>query len=126
MDETEDTRRAWSYNAAVEAGLEPQSYGWTDIPEGTWAARLDFKAWSNKTAAGHLVCFFTTLVDGRRYRLSAFRPSQSSERRYTPKDGGIDFSSPGLDKQIFLVTVGRTAKGSATWLAAEFDEPSQE
>ncbi|AZR29183.1 hypothetical protein NX80_023020 (plasmid) [Xanthomonas vasicola pv. arecae] len=122
MERAEDTRRAWSYNAAVEAGLDPQSYAWNDIPEGTWAARLDFKVWSNKTAAGHLVCCFTSLVDGRRYRLSAFRPNQTAGRCYTPKDGGIDFSRPGLDGQTFQVTVGRTTKGSATWLAAEFNE----
>lgn len=122
MERAEDTRRAWSYNAAVEAGLDPQSYAWTDIPEGTWAARLDFKVWSNKTAAGHLVCYFTALADGRRYRLSAFRSKQPSDRRYTPKDGGVDFSRSGLDGQTFQVTVGRTTKGSATWLAAEFDE----
>lgn len=119
MEETEDTRRAWSYAAAVDAGLDLQSYVWSDIPEGTWAARLDFKVWSNKTAAGHLVCYFTALADGRRYRLSAFRSNQPSDRRYTPKDGSVDFSRPGLDGQTFQVTIGRSSKGSVAWLAAE-------
>ena len=40
--QTEDTRRAWSYNGAVDAGFEPQSYSWKDVPTGTWVARLDF------------------------------------------------------------------------------------
>ncbi|MEB0223607.1 hypothetical protein [Pseudomonas sp. 10S4] len=124
MEEAKDTRRAWSYNAAVEAGLEPRSYAYTDIPEGTWAARLDFKVWSNKTAGGHLVCYFTSLVDDCRYRLSVFRPRQPAGRFYTPKDGGIDFSQPGLDGQTFLVDVGRTAKGDVSWLGAEFDKQS--
>lgn len=124
VDEVENKRRAWSYNAAVGAGLEPQSYAWADIPEGTWSARLDFKTWSNNTAAGHLVCYFTSLVDGRRYRLSAFRQNSANAQCYTPKDGGIDFSRSGLDAQTFLVTVGRTKKGTLSWLGAEFDHPS--
>ncbi|WP_262373055.1 hypothetical protein [Pseudomonas prosekii] len=97
MEEVEEMRRALSYNAAVEAGLEPRLYAFTDIPEGTWTARLDFKVWSNKTPAGHLVCYFTSLADDSRYRLSAFRPKEPASRSYTPKDGGIDFSQPGLD-----------------------------
>ncbi|WP_080398185.1 hypothetical protein [Burkholderia pseudomallei] len=121
MEEAEDKRRAWSYNAAIEAGLDPQSYAWSDSPEGTWAGRLDFKIWSNKTVTGHLVCYFTALSDGRRYRLSAFRPGGSSRYQYTSKDGGIDFSQPDLDGQTFLLTIGRTTKGGASWLAAEFD-----
>ncbi len=121
MEDAEDTRRALTYNAAVDAGLNPRDYGWKEVPEGTWAARLDFKTWSNATAIGHLVCYFTALSDGKRYRLSAFRPGGSSRYRYTPKDGGIDFSQRDLDGRTFLLTVGRTRQGGATWLAAEFD-----
>jgi hypothetical protein len=65
--QTENTRRAWSYNGAVDAGFEPQSYSWEDVPTGTWVARLDFKVWSNKTAARCLGCYFTSLVDGCRF-----------------------------------------------------------
>lgn len=118
----EDTRRAWSHNGAVEAGFEPQSYSWADVPTGTWVARLDFKIWSNKTAAGCLGCYFTSLADGRRYQLSAFRPYRSTSRRYSPTDDGIDFSQPGLDGQIFLLEVGKSANGKVKWLSAEFDE----
>ncbi|MCL1618479.1 hypothetical protein [Ralstonia pseudosolanacearum] len=121
MEENENTRRAWTYNAAVDAGLDPRAYAWEGIPEGTWPARLDFKTWSNTTAAGHLVCYFTALSDGQHYRLSAFRPGGDSRYRYTPKDGGIDFSQRDLDGQTFLLTVGRNTKGGATWLAAEFN-----
>ncbi|WP_426154176.1 hypothetical protein [Pseudomonas sp. DC3000-4b1] len=118
----EDSRRALSYKAAVEAGLELQSYAWADVPEGKWDARLDFKVWSNNTAAGHLVCYFTSLNDGNRYRLSAFRASKPVDRCYTPKDGIIDFSSQGLNGQKFSLTVGRTAKSQVSWLAAELAE----
>lgn len=117
MEEKINALRAWSYNAAVKAGLDLQSYAWSDIPVGTWTARLDFKVWSNKTSTGHLVCYFTSLVDERRYRLSAFRPSSGS-RRYTPKDGSVDFSTLEPDGKTFLISVGKTSKGGATWLAA--------
>jgi hypothetical protein len=118
----EDTRRALSYNAAVEAGLEICSYEYENVPEGVWAARLDFKVWSNQTAAGHLRCYFTSLADDCRYLLSAFRPKQPGSRRYSPKDDCIDFSQPGLNGQTFLLEVGRSAKGKVSWIGAEFDE----
>lgn len=118
---TVDMRRAWSYKGAIDAGFEPQSYSWKDVPTGTWVARLDFKAWSNMTAAGCLGCYFTSLADGRRYQLSAFRPKRSTSRRYSPTDDGIDFSQPGLDGQIFLLEVGRSANGRTKWLSAEFE-----
>lgn len=116
-----NTRRAWSYKGAVDAGFEPQSYSWKDVPTGTWAARLDFKAWSDKTSTGCLGCYFTSLIDGCRYQLSAFRPHRSTARRYSPADDGIDFSQPGLDGQTFLLEVGKTANGKTKWLSAEFD-----
>lgn len=118
----EDTRRALSYNAAIEAGLELSSYEYKDVPEGAWPARLDFKVWSNQSAAGHLRCYFTSLADNGRYLLSAFRPKQPGSRRYSPKDDGIDFSQPGLNGQTFLLEVGRNAKGNVSWIGAEFDE----
>jgi len=118
----EDARRALSYNAAIEVGLELSSYEYKNAPEGVWAARLDFKVWSNQTAAGHLRCYFTSHADNCRYLLSAFRPKQPGSRRYSPKDDGIDFSRPGLNGQSFLLEVGRNAKGNVSWIGAELDE----
>ncbi|WP_339496097.1 MULTISPECIES: hypothetical protein [Pseudomonas] len=112
--QTEDTRRAWSYNGALDEGFEPKSYSWEDVPAGTWLARLDFKVWSNKTSAGSLGCYFTSLADGRKYLLSAFRPYRSTSRAYTPSDGAIDFSARGLDGQIFLLEIGKGAKGKTS------------
>ncbi|HEJ7121842.1 hypothetical protein FHU12_4144 [Serratia marcescens] len=117
----ESVLRAFSYNGALDAGMDPGSYAWQSVPVGDWAARLDFKVWSNTTSSGHLVCYFTSLDDGQRYRLSAFRPKNGS-RRYTPKDGGIDFSEAGLDGQVFLLNVGKTRNGTSAWLGAEFLE----
>lgn len=127
MEETFETPaerslRGWSYKGALEAGLELKSYSWEDVPTGTWLARLDFKVWSNKTAAGSLGCYFTSLADGRRYLLSAFRPYRSTARTYTPTDGSIDFSSRGLDGQIFLLEIGKGVNGKTKWLSAKLDE----
>ncbi|WP_192552558.1 hypothetical protein [Pseudomonas sp. IzPS59] len=120
--QTDDKRRAWSYNGAIEAGLDPKSYSWADVPTGTWLARLDFKIWSNKTSAGCLGCYFTSLADGRQYQLSAFRPYRSTSRCYSPTDDGIDFSRPGLDGQIFQLEVGKAANGKIKWLSAKFEK----
>jgi hypothetical protein len=109
--------RALGYNAAVDAGLEPRSYAWRGVPVGRWVGTLDFKTWANTTAQGHMVCYFTAAADGRRYRLSAFRSGASY--RYTPKDGGIDLSEPGLDGRMFLLTVEGTRQPGAAWIAAE-------
>lgn len=127
MDETieipaESSLRGWSYKGALEAGLELKSYSWEDVPTGTWLARLDFKVWSNKTSAGSLGCYFTSLADGRQYLLSAFRPYRSTARIYTPTDGSIDFSSRGLDGQIFLLETGKGANGKTKWLSAKLNE----
>nr|WP_256347570.1 hypothetical protein [Pseudomonas gingeri] len=106
----------------MEAGFELKSYSWENVPIGTWLARLDFKVWSNKTSAGCLGCYFTSLADGRQYLLSAFRPYRSTARIYTPTDGSIDFSSRGLDGQIFLLEIGKGANGKTKWLSAKLNE----
>ncbi|QWP77957.1 hypothetical protein J5226_06005 [Lysobacter sp. K5869] len=111
--------RAYSYKAALDAGLAPERYDWKSVPEGLWRARLDFKIWSDRTAAGHLVCYFTRLDDGQLYRLSAYRPARDVERRYTAKDGAIDFSSPDTAGETFLIVVGRNSKGNLAWLSAQ-------
>lgn len=115
---SQEAKRGLTYDMALREGFEPKDYVWENIPEGTWRARLDFKIWSNKSMAGHLVCYMTSLEDSRRYRLSAFRQGNGTTR-YTPKDGGIDFSEKGLKGRIFVVTTVSTLKGGSTWVAAE-------
>lgn len=119
---TEDMRRAWSYKGALDAGFEPKTYSWEDVPIGTWQARLDFKVWSNKTSSGCLGCYFTSLVDGQQYLLSAFRPYRSTSRRYSPTDDSIDFSERGLDGQIFLLEIAKGKNGKIKWLSAKLNE----
>lgn len=43
----EHALRAFSYNGALNADMEPSSYTWQLVPVGNWAACLDFKTWSN-------------------------------------------------------------------------------
>ena len=117
----EEAKRGLTYDMALREGFEPGEYDWKNIPEGTWPARLDFKIWSNKSKVGHLVWYMTSLDNSQRYRLSAFRQGDGTTR-YTPKDGGIDFSEKGLEGHIFLVTTVTTSKGGSTWVAAEYDE----
>ena len=81
-----DNRRGWSYNAAVEAGLEPRLYDWKDVPEGAWEARLNFRYWADNGGPGTLVCCFST-PEGHRYRISAFR---QKDGRYTPNQSCVD------------------------------------
>lgn len=118
----EETQRALSYNAAVEAGLELASYEYKNVPEGVWATLLDFEVWPNQTAAGHLRCYFTSLADDCRYLLPAFRRNQLGSPRYSPRDDCMDFFQPGLNWQTSLLEVGRNAKGNVLWIGAEFDE----
>ncbi|EPR3509358.1 hypothetical protein QZQ41_01750 [Serratia marcescens] len=114
----EHALRGFSYNGAFYAGMEPNSYTWQSVPVGNWAARLDFKTWSNTSSSGHLVCYCTSQNDGQRYCLSAFRPVNGS-RRYAPKDGVIDFSVKDLEGGLSMLSVGTTGKGTPSWRGAE-------
>ncbi|HEI9711391.1 TPA: hypothetical protein SLN25_002735 [Serratia marcescens] len=40
----ESVLRAFSYNGALDAGMDPGSYAWQSVPVGDWAARLDSKS----------------------------------------------------------------------------------
>ena len=103
--------RAMTYDQAVEAGLEPQEYDY-EAPEGEYEAVLDFKVWGKSV---NLQCFFTALDTDDMFRISAFRGNTT---RYTPKDGGIDFSEPGNEGNTYRLRVGRNSKGNVAWLAA--------
>jgi hypothetical protein len=110
--------RALTIDEAREAGFDPASYEWRDVPEGTWEGHLDFKTWSNKRASGPLLCYFTEVHRGRRFRLSAARPWVSDSLRYTPKDQAIDFSCADVDGAIFRIRVRRDSSGNVAWVGA--------
>lgn len=116
-----ESRRGWSYNGAVEAGLEPRLYDWKDVPEGDWEARLDFRYWADNGGPGTLVCCFRT-PEGARYRVSAFR---QKDGRYTPKDGVVDFGNKGLDGRHYLLNIGKSRSGKLAWLGATHSDAPQ-
>ncbi len=103
----QEAKRGLTYDMALREGFEPKEYDWKNITEKTWRVRLDFKIWSSKSMAGHLVCYVKSLDSSKRYRLSAFRQGNGTTL-YTPKDGGVDFSEKGLEGHIFLVTTVTT------------------
>jgi hypothetical protein len=104
--------RALTYDQAVELGLEPREYAYEPVI-GEFEATLDFKVWGKSV---NLQCFFSVLPTGERFRVSAFR---DEAKRYTPKDGRIDFSADGLVEGLFRLKVGQNKKGRAIWLEAE-------
>lgn len=83
MDGT--AKRAETYANALELGLA--DYAWQDVPIGTWRARLDFKAWG-KGSGLSLICCFTALDSGAKYRLTA----------YDNHDTGTALSRPTCDR----------------------------
>lgn len=91
----EEAKRGLTYDMALREGFEPKEYDWKNIPEGTWQARLDFKIWSSKSTASHLVCYMTSLDNSHRYRLSAFRQGDGTTR-YTLKTAGSIFQKKAL------------------------------
>lgn len=61
------------FKLALEAGFQPQNYSWSSevVPVGEYEATLDFMIWSKQLVA--IDCFFTTVSDSRKIRLTAFR-----------------------------------------------------
>jgi hypothetical protein len=110
--------RAFTLSEAIEAGFDPAAYEWRDVPEGTWDGHLDFKTWSSKRGSGSLLCYFTDIGTGRRFRLSAGKPWVGDALRYTPKDRAIDFSRTSVDGRVFRLRVRHGVKGNVAWVGA--------
>lgn len=109
---------AYTLGEAIEAGFDPGAYEWRDVPEGTWDGHLDFKTWSSRKGAGSLLCYFTDIRTGRRFRLCAVRPWVGQAIRYTPKDRAIDFSRANVDGRVFRLRVRHGTKGHVAWVGA--------
>jgi hypothetical protein len=86
----------------------------TPAPDGAWRGRLIFKAWGKKT---NLHCFFENLESGKTHSLCAFR-SRDGSRRYSAKDGGVDFSEPGIEGRIYELQTGLNRKNNPAWTSA--------
>jgi hypothetical protein len=109
---------AYTLGEAVEAGFDPGAYEWRDVPEGTWEGHLDFKTWSSRNGVGSLLCYFTDMRTGQRFRLSAAKSWGGNASRYTPKDRAIDFSRASVDGRVFRLRVRRGVKGNTAWVGA--------
>lgn len=111
----EERGRAFSYSQAVENELEPREYeSLVDAEPMSIEALLDFKVWG-KTPC--LSCYFRDIRTGRKFRLTAF--NNARDRRYTPRDGNIDFSEPGIEGGLYLVVTVKTRNGKSAWQSAQ-------
>ena len=107
--------RAFSYSRVVEAGLESREYR-SLIDEAPMSAEvlLDFKVWGK---AACLTCYFRNIRNGEKFRLTAF--DNARDRRYTPRDGEIDFSEPGIENGLYRVTTVKGRNGKTAWQTAQ-------
>ena len=95
-------------------GLEPKAYR-SRLHEEPMSseALLDFKIWGKSPC---LTCYFRDIRTGDKFCLSAF--DNKHDRRYTPRDKDIDFSEPGIENGLYLVTTMETKKGGSAWATA--------
>ena len=113
---SEKRHRGFSFQATVENGFEPSDYRSLlhDESPMTAEALLDFKVWGKSP---NLTCFFWNIRTGEKFRLSAF--DNKRDRRYTPRDGNIDFSEPGIENGLYLVETAKGKKGLCAWQSAK-------
>ena len=106
--------KAYRFKDAVEDGLNPQKYKYSDIAPGEYIGKLVFKIWG-RTSTIHC-CFI--LENDEFIRLTAFRPRATPWRGYTPQDGKVDFSEAGIEGTKYKITTGLTKRGLVSFLSA--------
>ena len=106
--------KAYRFKDAAQDGLNPQKYRSSDIAPGEYIGKLVFKVWGRKSA---IQCFFV-LENDEFLRLTAFRPYATPWRGYTPRDGRVDFSRPGVEGTRYRITTGLTERGGVCFLSA--------
>ncbi|MCG8684801.1 MAG: hypothetical protein MI892_08000 [Desulfobacterales bacterium] len=106
--------KAYRFKDAMQDGLNPSNYKSTNIAPGEYIGKLVFKVWGRKSA---IQCFFVLSTD-EFIRLTVFRPHATPWRGYTPKDGRVDFSKPGIEGTQYKITTGLTKRGVVSFLSA--------
>ena len=106
--------KAYRFKDAVQDGLNPQKYKYTDIAPMAYLGKLVFKIWGRKSI---IQCFFV-LENNELIRLTAFRPRATPWRGYTPQDGKVDFSEAGIEGTRYRITTGLTKRGFVSFLSA--------
>ncbi|MCG8619508.1 MAG: hypothetical protein MI802_25080 [Desulfobacterales bacterium] len=107
--------KAYRFKDAVTDGLDPQRYRSSEIEPGKYTGKLVFKVWGRR---GVIQCFFILETD-EFIRLSVFRPHATPWRGYTPRDGRIDFSEPGIEGTTYRIKTGLTDRGLVAFLSAK-------
>jgi hypothetical protein len=99
-------------------GAHPQrdalfEYMSEEVPGGPWTGRLDFLAWGKSM---NLLCYFTDMGTGKRYRMSTF-----GNLKYKPAKDGPEFDKeePGTGRR-YVITTEPTRTGLAKFLTASF------
>ncbi len=54
-----------------------------------------------------------------RRKIPLERVDNKRDRRYTPRDGNIDFSEPGIENGLYLVETVKGKKGLCAWQSAK-------
>ena len=80
-----------------------------DAPEGVWRGRLDHHAWGK---SANLLCYFTDVDSGNRYRLSVF-----SRGGYKPYGEGPAFDEEETGS-IYEITTAMSRNGFPKFMSA--------
>lgn len=104
-----NNNRGLSYSGAVDSGLNPKIYTYTDLPTGKVTARLDFKIW-NKSSG--LSLHFTQLPSNKPFRISVFTDMNSKSQGYMDRSGTIDFSEVNINGVIYELDINQTKSGN--------------
>ena len=104
--------RGMSYTSAIKSGLRPYEYT-SVVAASCREAVLDFKIWGKTPCLG---CYFRDIATGEKFALYAHGDSHSS--RYTPRDGGVDFSQVGIEGNVYYLVTHITRRGKTGWQSA--------
>ncbi len=107
--------KAYQFKDAAQDGFNPQKYKSSDIVPGEHVGKLVFKVWGRRST---IHCFFV-LENDELIRLTAFRSFTTPWRGYTPRDGKVDFSEPGIEGTRYGITTGLTERGRVSFLSAK-------
>ena len=58
------------------------------------------------------------IADGEKYQVHAFRDKES-RRKFTARDGDVDFAVPGNEGSVFLLSTGRNSKDKPSFISAQ-------
>ncbi len=106
---------------ATQLGFNPDEYAYLkDEPAISFTAVLDFRVWAKN---GGVNCCFREIQTGRKFFVTAFNNQHSNV--YTPRDGKLDFSAPGMENGIYRLRVERSTTNKPVWSSAHVELPPE-